>query len=155
MEVNGEKIIQTASGYKIDNINPLAVQVKYVFGNFLKEAKEYSVKVVPADDIDFNFTVDGVEHSFSKETDLNAGFKIERYEEDFTILSKGCVRQILSNVYPEKAVAVPENIAYSEDKLFKLLVTSYNGKDTVEITFVVSKDIAVEGVTFPDGGIAL
>lgn len=153
--VNGTKIIDRASGYKVENTKPLEVQVGYVFDKLVGETKSYSVKIVPADNVTFDFTVDGDVHSFQDETDLSAGFKIDLHEKDFSITSTGCVRQILSCIYPEMTVAVPEEMACTEDEIFKLVVTSYNGKDSVEVTFGVSSDIAVEGVTLPNGGIVL
>lgn len=153
--IDGTKVIDRASGFKVDNSKPLEVQVRYIFDKLVGETRGYSVKILPADNVTFNFTVDGEIHSFQDETDLSAGFKIDLREKDFSITSKGCVRQILSCVYPEMTVAVPEGMACSEDELFKFVVTSYNGKDSVEVTFGVSSDIAVEGVTLPNGGIVL
>lgn len=155
VNVNGSKVVSSSSGYKLDNSNPLDIQVKYLFDKLSDKTNGYSVKVVPADNITFDFTVDGEVHRFQDETDLSSGFKIDLREKDFSVTSKGCVQQVLSSVYPGAVVEVPEDMARSEDEIFKLIVFSYNDKDRVEIIFGVSSNVAVEGVTLPDGVIVL
>ena len=87
--------------YKDSEIDVYKRQVKYTFGALNKDITGYSVKVIPnAAGKDFNFTVDGQMHSFQAETDLTAGFEIERGENSFTIAPKGGINKILAATYP-------------------------------------------------------
>ena len=147
--VNGERVLENGSGYKINGDRHLDVDVKYVFGRFSKEASGYSVKVVPADNVNFEIKIDDVPKDFEDIEDLAGGFNLKLEEEKFTLSPKGNLTKLLSYVYDGAAVSVPDDMAQNEDEIFKLIVTSYNGKQSVEITFGILYFVAVEGVTLP------
>ena len=146
INVDGKDILTSADGYKLSADTPLQVNVKYTFGALNKDITGYSVKVIPnAAGKDFNFTVDGQMHSFQAETDLTAGFEIERGENSFTIAPKGGINKILAATYPDSEIEDSRNKAY--ENMYALVVTSYNGAASVEIHFSIDEplfDIALD-----------
>lgn len=137
ISVDGKNVLSAADGYELTTETPMTVDVKYTFGAFNKDISGYSVKVVPntINGKDFDFTMDGQEHSFQSEKDLTKGFDIEQGEKSFTIKPKGGIDKILQAVYPESVLEDCRNKAY--ENMYALVVTSYNGEASVTICFSV------------------
>ena len=146
VEIDGDQILTSESGYKIPTGEAMTVEVKYTMSD---EKSGYSVKVVPNKlaGKDFDFTLDGEVYSYHGEKDLTEGFEIEYGDTSFTIKPKGTITDILRAVYPGSAVEDCRDFAY--DNMFTLIVTSHDGESNVKVNFTVSED--TEGITItPD-----
>lgn len=145
VSVNGKDVLTTAGGFQATNTEPLKVDVKYTFGSAGGDASGYSVKVVPnaVENEDFDFTLNGDVYSYQAETDLTAGFEIERGETSFTITPKGGLTEILQAVYPNYEVGDCRDKGYKD--MYALIVTSYNGKASVKLCFSVLEKVS--GIT--------
>ena len=141
VEIDGDQILTSESGYKIPTGESMKVDVKYTMSN---EKSGYSVKVVPNKlaGKDFDFTLDGEVYSYHGEKDLTEGFEIEYGDTSFTIKPKGTITDILRAVYPGSAVEDCRDFAY--DDMFTLIVTSHDGESNVKVNFTVSED--TEGI---------
>lgn len=129
--VDGKDVLTTASGYKLTTTQPLTVDVKYTFGSAGGDASGYSVKIVPnvIENEDFDFTLNGDVYSYQAETDLTAGFEIERGETSFTLTPKGGLTEILQAVYPNYEVGDCRENSY--ENMYALIVTSYNNDNII------------------------
>lgn len=146
VEIDGDQILTSESGYKIPTGEAMTVEVKYTMSD---EKSGYFVKVVPNKlaGKDFDFTLDGEVYSYHGEKDLTEGFEIEYGDTSFTIKPKGTITDILRAVYPGSAVEDCRDFAY--DDMFTLIVTSHDGESNVKVNFTVSED--TEGITItPD-----
>lgn len=145
VSVNGKDVLTNAGGFETSVNEPLTVDVKYTFGSAGGDASGYSVKVVPnaVENKDFDFTLNGDAYSYQAETDLTAGFEIERGETSFTITPKGGLTEILQAVYPNYEVSDCSDKGYTD--MYALIVTSYNGKASVKLCFSVSEKVS--GIT--------
>lgn len=145
VSVDGKDVLTNASGLEMTPTEPLTVDVKYTFGSAGGDASGYSVKVVPnaVENKDFDFTLNGDAYSYQAETDLTAGFEIERGENSFTIAPKGGITEILQAVYPNYEVGGCSGKGYTD--MYALIVTSYNGKTSVKLCFSVSEKVS--GIT--------
>ncbi len=134
--INGEDVFSAKSELLITKDQPLEIAIKYPLSKFSKTTKGYSVKVVPADaDESFDFTVDDELYSFAYERDLTAGFHIDKQENGFTIMPKGDLRVILGSIYPDSTVEVRLEQCDFEKDLFKIVVSSSDGKTNINISF--------------------
>lgn len=131
--VDDEDILSSASGYKISDEKPLNVKVKYTLPT--EAEKGYSVKIVPnvVEGKDFDFTVDGETYSFQAESDLTAGFNIEKTEDSFMVKAKGDLNKVLESVYPGSEVSDLSHSGYTN--MFLLVVEAENGEGVVTIAF--------------------
>lgn len=145
VSVDGKDVLTTAGGFQATNTEPLKVEVKYTFGSAGGDASGYSVKVVPnaIENEDFDFTLNGDVYSYQAETDLTAGFEIERGETSFTLTPKGGLTEILQAVYPNYEVGDCRDKGYKD--MYALIVTSYNGKASVKLCFSVLEKVS--GIT--------
>ena len=141
VKIDGKDILTSADGYKLSADTPLRVEVKYTFGALNKDISGYSVKVVPnaIEGKDFDFTVDGQTVSYQAETDLTAGFDIERGKNSFTIVPKGGINKILAAIYPNGEIEDSRNKIY--ENMYSLVVTSYNGAASVKIAFSIDEPL--------------
>lgn len=135
VECNGKNITTSASGFSTTVQNPLEVKVKYALSN--NETSGYSLKIVPnaIAGKDFDFKLDDDVYSFQAETDLTDGFDIEYKEDSFIIKPKGGLTEILQAVYPNNVVE--DCRKYSYENMFTLIVTSYDGSQSVYLHFSV------------------
>lgn len=142
VSVDGKDVLTSASGYKLTTTQPMTVEVKYAFGSAGGDASGYSVKVVPnaIENEDFDFALNGDVYSFQAETDLTAGFEIERGETSFTLTPKGGVTEVLQAVYPNYEVSDCRGKGY--ENMYALIVTSYNGKASVKLCFSVLEKVS-------------
>ncbi len=146
VSVDGKDVLTSANGFYMTPKEPLTVDVKYTFAQAGGDANGYSVKVVPSviENKDFDFMLNGDVYSYQAETDLTAGFEIERSENSFTVTPKGAtVTEILQAVYPTYTVGECSENGYTD--MYSLVVTSYNGKASVTLNFSIPT--GVFGVT--------
>ncbi len=149
--VDGKDITTTGNGFALSEGSPLVVDVKYVFENAANAENGYSVKVVPnkVEGKDFDFTLDGEPCSYQSEVDLTNGFIVTEGEDNcFTLTPKGeSLAEILKAVYPGKTVGDCTDLGYED--MYTLVVTSYNGEQTVRVNFTIAG--SVSGVTLDKG----
>lgn len=93
----------------------------------------YSVKIVPAEGTNFDFTVDGVLFGYSQETDLASAFNVEKFDKYFIMSIPTSVLDVLESIYPASTVLVPE----LDDTLdyYTLIVTAHDNTTLVSISF--------------------
>ena len=135
VECNGKNVNTSASGFEMTVDKPLQVNVKYTFAG--EDASGYSVKVIPnaLAGKDFDFKLNDDIYSFQAEKDLTDGFVFECEENSFTMKSKGGLTEILQAVYPNKVVEDCRKHNY--ENMFTLIVTSYDGEQSVYLHFSV------------------
>lgn len=140
--VDGKDVLTTSGGYLSSPEKPLKVDVKYIFNSAGEDASGYSVKVVPhvVEGKDFDFTLDDQVYSFQAETDLTAGFDIQREESSFTVAPKGKVTEVLQAVYPNNTIGDCDGKSYQD--MYALIVTSYNGEQSVTLYFTLPEDVS-------------
>ena len=141
--VNDKNVLSTESGVEVSPDTPLTGNVKYTFGAVSKEISGYELVIQPA--ADFDFTVDGVAHSFADEKDLKNGFEISGDETTFTIKPKGALMEILKGNYPDKEIVINKSTVPTDKDLFKVIVYSKDKTASVTIGCVL-KDMFMEGV---------
>lgn len=150
IETNGEKLLQTETNRVFACGEEQRFDVKYTFSDLTKDKPSgYTVKVIPNEETDFDFTVDGEVYSYAAVTDLTAAFDIVKYDEYFTLtLSDGMsIQSVLGSLYPDKNVQVTTDV---KDKYpYTLLISSYNGKVTYRINF--NNYRSAEGITLDKG----
>lgn len=140
--VDGKDVLTTSGGYLASPEKPLKVDVKYIFNSAGNDASGYSVKVAPhvVEGKDFDFTLDDQVYSFQAETDLTAGFDIQREESSFTVAPKGKVTEVLQAVYPNNTIGDCDGKSYED--MYALIVTSYNGEQSVTLYFTLPEDVS-------------
>lgn len=138
VEIDGKEVMTSANGYRMTPEKPLSVNIKYTLTD---EAQGYSVKVVPnsLEGKDFDFSLDDDVYSFQAEKDLTNGFIVERKDDSFTIKPVGGIVDILQAVYPNNKVGDCRKYVY--DNMYTLVVTSYNGKQSVSINFSIPETV--------------
>lgn len=138
VEIDGKEVMTSANGYRMTPEKPLSVNIKYTLTD---EAQGYSVKVVPnsLEGKDFDFSLDNDVYSFQAEKDLTNGFIVERKDDSFTIKPVGGIVDILQAVYPNNKVGDCRKYVY--DNMYTLVVTSYNGKQSVSINFSIPETV--------------
>lgn len=96
---------------------------------------KYSVKILPARGIDFDFTVDGSVYSFGAEKDLTAGFRMQQLDASFllTLPATLSMLDVLQGAYPGKTVADVPALGLSAKAYFVLAVSSYNGAEILSL----------------------
>ncbi len=113
--------------------------VKYTFDFVDKEPRNYSVKIVPNGDVNFDFTADGKTYSWLKVKDLTAVFDISIYDTyfDFYIPNGMNLQRILESLYPGKTIEFPKEIEKEKPYLYTLVVSSYNETIVYNIDFTI------------------
>ena len=147
LTVNGDKVMTSAKGYNATIIEPLMVEVKYSLGD--DSSGDYSVKIVPnqISGKDFDFTLNDDVYSYQGEKDLTAGFDIKYAENSFTVTPKGGLNEIMQAIYPSYTVGDLTGCGY--ENMFLLVVTSYDGEQSVKVAFTVPEKLS--GITLtPD-----
>lgn len=81
-----------------------------------------------------------VQESVISKTRFTAGFDIEYGETSFTLTPKGGVNEIMQAIYPNNTVGDIAEYAY--ENMFLLVVSSYNGEQSVTVAFSVPEDIS-------------
>ncbi len=147
VEYDGEQILTADSQMYLVSGNTHRFEVRYTFDMGNAEPKDYSVKVVPNAERDFDFTVDGERYLYSKENDLTSAFGLNKQDtyfelvlpEDFTL------QYALQSCYPGKEVVVPEEAEQGNPYLYTLVISSYNKSVVYRIDLSVGEEVT--GVT--------
>ncbi len=141
-KVNGDTIIDSASGYTVAPNQPLKVELGYTFDfGGEKDMSGYSVMVVPncIAGKDFNYKIGESDYSYQAEKDLTKGFNIVCEDSSFTIEPKGCLGTILSNVHQDDMKADGESLSHSHtndyDNMYTLVIHSNDGEASLKIHF--------------------
>ncbi len=115
--------------------------VKYTFdftdGEEQAEKRDYSVEILPNDDEDFTFYVDGKAKKWSDEKDFNELFGLKKEKDSFSFsVVENCsnVRKVLEERYPGKEVELDGD---SFKLPYVLTVSNSNKSITYEIAFTV------------------
>ena len=140
LTVNGKDVVKSGTNFEATLTEPLSVEVKYSLED--ENSTGYTVKIVPnaLSGKDFDFTLDGDVYSYQGEKDLTAGFDIKYNENSFTVTPKGTLTEIMQAVYPNYTVGDLTECGY--DNMFLLVVTSYDGEQSVNVAFTVPENLS-------------
>ena len=153
VEYDGKQILTTESKMTLKKDAVHRFNVKYTFDKDDAEPKGYKVKIVPNMSRDFDFTVDGEKHIFSKVGELTAVFGAVKNETYFELYIPESLsfKEVLRNAYNGSTASVPSDAEANNPYPFKLQISSYNGSITYNIDFTFNADGTSETDT-PDGG---
>lgn len=129
VDINGNKVASSASGYLLEKDKPLNCKVKFLSS----DKKNYTVQILSAKS-DFTYTVDGKNCSFTGEEDFTDCFVITKTGDDFTIETVGNLISVLQSKNPDAKVDYDRKAVPDED-LFTLVITSESDKATIKIGF--------------------
>lgn len=129
VDINGNKVALSASGYLLEKDKPLNCKVKFLSS----DKKNYTVQILSAKS-DFTYTVDGKNCSFTGEEDFTDCFVITKTGDDFTIETVGNLISVLQSKNPDAKVDYDRKAVPDED-LFTLVITSESDKATIKIGF--------------------
>ena len=131
VDINGNKVASSASGYLLEKDKPLKCKVKFLSS----DKKNYTVQILSAKS-DFTYFVDGKKNSFTGEEDFTDCFVITKTGDDFTIETVGNLYSVLQSKNPDAKVDYDRKAVPDED-LFTLVITSESDKATIKIGFRV------------------
>ena len=131
VDVNGDKVASSASGYLLEKDKPLKCKVKFLSS----DKKGYSVQILSAKS-DFTYFVDGKKCGFTGEEDFTDCFVITKTDDDFTVETVGNLISVLQSKNPDTKVDYDRKSVPDED-LFTLVITAESGKATIRIGFRV------------------
>lgn len=147
LTVNGKDVVKSGNNFEATLTDPLTVEVKHTLAD--ENSSGYTVKVVPnvISGKDFDFTLNDDVYSYQGEKDLTAGFDIKYAENSFTVTPKGGLNEIMQAIYPSYTVGDLTGCGY--ENMFLLVVTSYDGEQSVKVAFTVPEKLS--GITLtPD-----
>lgn len=138
LEYQGEKILSDSKEMRFLYGKEQKFDVKYTF-DLEQGERDYSVKIVPNEDVSFNYSVDGIPKKWraaNETADLSAYFNLKKEETSFTFTVPDglTVAGLLGKIYPEGTVTV-DGDALKGKPLYRLVVSSYNGEITYSINF--------------------
>ena len=147
VEYNGEQILTSDSQMHLLSGNTHRFDVKYTFDTETAEPKDYNVKVIPNAERDFDFTVDGERHLYSKEDDMTAAFGLNKQDTYFELVipEDFSLQYALQSCYPGQEVIVPEEAESGNAYLYTLVIASYNESVVYRIDLSVGAEVT--GVT--------
>ena len=131
VDINGNKVASSASGYLLEKDKPLNCKVKFLSS----DKKNYTVQILSAKS-DFTYTVDGKNCSFTGEEDFTDCFVITKTGDDFTVETVGNLISVLQSKNPDTKGNYNRKAVPDED-LFTLVITSESDKATIKIGFRV------------------
>ena len=147
VEHEGKQILSENSEMTFTKGKTHRFDVKYTFDTQQSETRDYSVEIVPNAEQDFEYTVDGEPHLFSRAGDLSAAFSLKKQKSYFeiTLREDMTIQSVLETVYPGQQVEVPETAADENPFPYTLIVSSYNGNVSYRIAFDLGTDVT--GIT--------
>ena len=131
VDINGDKVASTASGYLLEKDKPLKCKVKFLSS----DKKGYSVQILSAKS-DFTYFVDGKKNAFTGEEDFTDCFVITKTGDDFTVETVGNLISVLQSKNSDTKVNYDRKAVPDED-LFTLVITAESDKATIKIGFRV------------------
>lgn len=137
VEYGGKQILTADSKQEFKQGAEHRFTVHYTFDNEKSEPKDYSVKIVPHVERDFDYTVDGEKYLYSKTGELTSAFGLKKEQTEFSIVipSEYSLQKVLEATNSGKRVVVPEDAEKNNPYPYRLVVSSYNGKVTYNIDF--------------------
>lgn len=122
--------------------------VKYIFSKGKQKTGDYSVKVETNADKDFTFTVKGRNYGYRSGADITSAFDIDKRADYFIfgVREDACLDEVLKTMYPDAEIAALDATGLSDSYLYRLTVTSYDGKVTYGIKFRLRTQVT--GVEF-------
>lgn len=111
IEYDGKQILTTESKLTLKKDAVHRFNVKYTFDKDDAEPKGYKVKIVPNMSRDFDFTVDGEKHIFSKVGELTAVFGAVKNDTYFELYIPESLsfKEVLRKAYNGSTVSVPSD----------------------------------------------
>lgn len=149
LEYDGKVLSSTADL----SVNPseVKVDVKYVFNGKGEdeELTDYSVSILPyaTNKTAFDYTVDGKNYRYEKDAniELNSAFNLEKHDTYFTFTMPRAMKDVLSQVYGDSEIAIPESVDISVNPYFYIVVKSYNQKTELVVRLLL-KTVKVEDI---------
>lgn len=156
VEYDGKQIFTADSKLTLEEGETHTFIVRYTFDSEKSEPKDYSVKIIPNVERDFDYTVNGEKYIYSKTGEMTAAFNFEKGQAQFSItIPEGFdLQKALASVNSGKTVVVPEDADTNNTYPYTLVVSSYNGKVTYSIdlnTVDTSIILKPDEIVFGDG----
>ena len=147
VEHDGERILSSESKMILETDTTYRFDVKYTFDTPQSDTKDYSVRIMPNAELDFDFTVDGERHLYSKQGDMTSAFGLKKYDTyfEFTLAPEFGLEYALQSCYPGQEVIVPEQALSANIYPYLLIVSSYNDSVVYRIALSIGADVT--GVT--------
>lgn len=135
VERDGVKLLSAQSDMDVESGKEYRFDVKYTFGGFSESPRDYSVKVVPNPDVDFEFMANDDIYTW-QDVDLSGVFMLNKdatfftltVPEDLTLLT------LLGKLYPQSEITF-DAAELTGGKFYSVIVASDNGKVTYRIDF--------------------
>lgn len=135
--VNGKPVLSELREVNVTSIDPLKVDVRYVFDGLSENSSGYKVRISANPESDFVFMLNG-KSTYLKDCDVDfsTAFDLNLNEKDFVLKPRGFnTTEILKALFPGKTIEADNSIQNSE--LFVLTIMSYDEKASVSIYFSV------------------
>ncbi len=130
IEYKDKQILTAESKLILEKPQTHTFIVKYTFDNNKSEPKDYKVKIIPNVVRDFDYTVNGEKHLFSKTGELTAAFRLKKEETQFSLTfdEDFDLQKALQSLNDGNNVNVPDDAETNNPYPFRLTVSSYNEK---------------------------
>ncbi len=140
VEYDGKQILTADSKMTFGNGKTYKFSVKYTFDKYNAEPKNYSVKIVPHIERDFDYTVNGERYLYSKAGELTPCFTLMKNDTYFELEmpEELTLKTVLSSLHGGKEITVPADTEEKNPFPYCLVISSYNGKVTYNINFNVA-----------------
>ena len=147
VEHEGKQFLSAQNDLVLEDAGVHRFDVKYTFDTEQSETKDFSVEIVPNAEQDFEYTVDGEPHLFSRAGDLSAAFDLNKEKTYFEITTTDgmTLQSVLERCHVGQTVEVPADAEKGNAYPYQLIVTSYNGSVSYRIAFSVG--MMVTGIT--------
>lgn len=117
--------------------------VVYTLGFLTEEASGYTVKIIPnvTKETNFDYTVNGENHSYSEIEDLTVYFDISKYDDYFYFAANMDLPAMLSLIHGNKTVSGVPVTLDNNSSYYTLIVSSADGKSKVEMQMKLRSEI--------------
>lgn len=141
LEYEGERVLQQSNETSFAMGTEIKFDVKYTF-DFGDESRDYNVRLIPNENESFNYTVGEKRlkwRAAENTEDLSGFFSLKKEEESFTISfpERMTVLSVLQTLYPGQEISVPNATELISKPIYRLEVSSYNGKVVYTFNFSV------------------
>lgn len=153
VEYDGKQILTADSKLTFENGKTYKFSVKYTFDNGKSAPKNYSVKIIPHIERDFDYTVDGERYLYSKAGELTSCFTLTKNDTYFELEmpEELTLKNVLSSLHGGKEIIIPADAEEKNALPYCLVVSSYNGKVTYNIKFnVTGKNVTDITINLPE-----
>lgn len=135
VERDGAKLLSSKSSMDVENGKDYRFDVKYTFGILSGSSREYTAKVIPNPDADFEFTA-GDEIYTWQDVDLSSVFELKKDTTFFTVSipNELTLLRLLEALYPSREITF-DAATLPDGKLYSVIVSSDNGKVSYQIDF--------------------